>query len=242
MLREKGIRVEESSDGEDVFVKIEDNKVINIDYTRQPWIKYPVPMFKKTAVRWSAKYWKLAPELDTAVSLISLDDAGINQNLAEAARFLPPEVLAKIRQADPRTAEKVPTSPAQATSLARSEELKNLMFQEARARNGGAKQPEPGNGKESQPAAEEGAEAASGEKPNPPEKKPTTKAKKSTRKAQGGGKSEQPALYGLEGEKNSPENTQGPPDEEEQSAIEAREREEWEAAQAARAASRNNKR
>lgn len=102
---------------------------INKLTTRNPWIKYDVPMFKKTGIRWSAKYWNLLPDVQKAAQLSALDDAGVSQGLEAVAKSTIPTNM--VIEAENNVPNQDKTAPAQAKSIAQNNELAEQMAKEA---------------------------------------------------------------------------------------------------------------
>lgn len=95
ILQQNGITIEQHADGTETYFKT--NRKTNQLYPMTeaqmnftPWIAHLRPMVMKTAIRWSAKYWKLNPDFERAAALISLDEAGVSQGLANTARAVLP--------------------------------------------------------------------------------------------------------------------------------------------------------
>ncbi len=142
VLLQKGIRVEENEGGDEIFIgKKYGNKgeyAINPMTTMNPWIKYELPMFKKTGIRWSAKYWNLSPDVQRAAQLSALEDAGVSQGNESLARaVLPSQVRVEAEQDLPNSGR---LAPAQGASIARNNNLAQQMAEEATKRTSGGTQ------------------------------------------------------------------------------------------------------
>lgn len=83
VLAGKGIGYNENTDK---FYYTNGGNEIDRLWTSQAWIKYPMPMFKKTAIRMAAKYWNLSGDIQQAANLVELGDAGISQGLEQIGR------------------------------------------------------------------------------------------------------------------------------------------------------------
>ncbi len=132
VLLQKGITVEEDADGNEVFIGRKRNGgeyTINPMTTVNPWIKHSLPMFKKTGIRWSAKYWNLSPDVQRAAQLSALEESGVSQGNESFARsILPPSVNVEIEQGLPNAGR---LAPSQGASIARGNELAKQMAEEA---------------------------------------------------------------------------------------------------------------
>lgn len=55
------------------------------DFAELPWFAHEQAMVMKTAIRQSARYWKLGGAFERAAQLVMMDDEGIDQNLSDLA-------------------------------------------------------------------------------------------------------------------------------------------------------------
>lgn len=116
ILSQKGVVVEVMPDKSERYLRAdrETGKLAVLEperVARMPWIANLRPMVQKTAIRWSAKYWKLGHAFERAAQLSGLADAGEAQGLeARLAELLPESITRAI------AAGQVPASeaPAQA--------------------------------------------------------------------------------------------------------------------------------
>lgn len=95
ILTQNGIRIE-TKDGAPCYQKYirtrDDWEVIPTqDLIKYPWIGHLEAMIQKTAVRWAYKYWPtINNEFSRAAELVSIDEAGLSQGLANmGAQALP---------------------------------------------------------------------------------------------------------------------------------------------------------
>jgi len=95
-----------------------------------PWIGWPIPMIQKTAVRWASKYWNMNPDFERAANLVALADAGVSQELAQAALDVMPTSMR--HQAEQETGIAAdPGRQATAASFRTSKSLKDRLVAEA---------------------------------------------------------------------------------------------------------------
>ena len=161
ILAEKGIHVETDGDGKERYLRngnrgeyeMNDQQIL-----RQPWLAYPIPMIKKTPIRWSAKYWPLSPDFQRAADLASLEEANVSQQLADIARTTLPSVIAGQLEANAPSDGTGKLASSQNLSLAKTKGLAAKMAAEAAARDG--KPPQGGDG---DGAAKEQGEGDSGQ-------------------------------------------------------------------------------
>jgi recombination protein RecT len=159
ILAEKGIRVETGGDGNERYLRKGDRGEYEMNYqqiAKQPWLAFPIPMIKKTPIRWSAKYWPLSPDFQRAADLASLEEANVSQQLADIARTTLPSVIASQLEANAPNEGKL--ADAQNLSLAKTKGLAAKMAAEAAARDGKAPQ-----GDDSDDAAQDKAEGDNGQ-------------------------------------------------------------------------------
>ncbi len=143
ILAEKGIRVETDGCGGERYLRNGNRgeyEMTEQQILRQPWLAYPIPMIKKTPIRWSAKYWPLSPDFQRAADLASLEEANVSQRLADIARTTLPSVIAGQLEANAPSDGTGKLASSQNLSLARTKGLAAKMAAEAAARDGKAKQ------------------------------------------------------------------------------------------------------
>jgi phage RecT family recombinase len=82
-LRMKYVSIVRSDSGEETFYKkLQDGKVVQLTKAQAdhlPWVAHMIPMAQKTAIRWSAKYWRIGNDFDVAASLAGMDDTDQSQ-------------------------------------------------------------------------------------------------------------------------------------------------------------------
>lgn len=146
VLQQSYITVERADGGGERFWKsTREGKLIPVNPKDQgvlPWVGHPIPMIQKTAVRWAAKYWNLAPELDRATQLVAMDEAGTSQGLAQAALGVMPD---HIRHAAEQSSGLAfdPSQQAQVATYRTSSDLKAHMLEQATGRRASDGQPQP---------------------------------------------------------------------------------------------------
>lgn len=96
-----------------------------------PWIKYPIPMIKKTAIRWAAKYWPMSHEFNSAAYFAETEEAGISQEIEEHVKALvPDEIRRQVEAALPSAGNKT-LSKSQPISMETMGALSGQMAREA---------------------------------------------------------------------------------------------------------------
>jgi phage RecT family recombinase len=102
-LANQRVRIEVTEDGRELFFKskgygskAKEEPLSGSDLDRIPWVAHLPAMIQKTAIRWSAKYWRANPALLQAAALAGLADSGTPQDLGAAARAMPAAVLAEL--------------------------------------------------------------------------------------------------------------------------------------------------
>lgn len=101
------------------------------DLSYIPWIQHPIPMVKKTAVRWSSKYWPLSEEFQSAVYFAETEENGLKQQIDDAVKkMIPDQVRRQLEENIPNAVSKV-LAPAQSLSMTKSRNLANQMAAEA---------------------------------------------------------------------------------------------------------------
>lgn len=111
ILAQKGVTIEVLPDKSERYLRAdrETGKLTAIEperIARMPWIANLRPMVQKSAIRWSAKYWKLGHAFERAAQLSGLADAGEAQGLeARLAELLPESITRAIAAGQPATTE-----------------------------------------------------------------------------------------------------------------------------------------
>lgn len=136
ILADKYIIVEADDEGKEHFYKVFRNgdrkELENWQIKHIPWITYLEAMTQATAVRWSAKFWDLAPDFDRATALISIAESDRSQELeAIAKRLIPAEDPSPDSKGTKRN------EGVQFSSLMRQGSLKERMLQEAGQQSAG---------------------------------------------------------------------------------------------------------
>lgn len=119
-----------------------------------PWIKYPIPMIKKTAIRWSAKYWPMSHEFNSAAYFAETEENGITQKIEDAVTAMIPKQIADQLENGTVSAGKRILGSAQGASMATMSNLAAQMANEA-----GLVQPKTTDGNE-KPAEDEKVDTA----------------------------------------------------------------------------------
>lgn len=225
ILKDKYIFVEKTADGSERYMKMDNGREKELSWasaSKQPWIGHPRPMIMKTSIRWSAKYWKLTPDFNRAAALVSLDDAGLSQDLASAAAaVLPSGLLDQTKGTVPQAGDGDNTaSAAQVKTLARSQDLQKMMLEQAAGRaQGGDDEPPPEMPEPDKTPQDEPAPQQDEPEPQDPDQ------------------GEQPAQAEPGPQGDGPEMSQ-----EEKDAIIAEEREQWEREQAGKGRTHGSRR
>jgi phage RecT family recombinase len=100
VLGQKGIRVEVDNDtGAERYFKLDyETKAPRLmrddEVARLPWVAHAPAMVRKTAIKWSAKYWRLGFRFDRAAQLDTAAEIG-EQNPEARARAVLPEAMAR---------------------------------------------------------------------------------------------------------------------------------------------------
>lgn len=104
VLLANGVEVEtDSVTGEERFFETWDGQRKALSDSRvrgMPWAAHGPAMLQKTALRWAAKYWNLGANFDTAAHLLSLEEAGLSQGLADTGRAVLAQAAGKPRAVD----------------------------------------------------------------------------------------------------------------------------------------------
>lgn len=106
ILAQKGIHIEVRSDKSERYFKLDRDTGAEVPLAsdrvaRIPWIANLRPMAMKTAIRWSAKYWKLGHTFERAAQLVGIAEAGESQGLADRlAELLPANIARAIERGD----------------------------------------------------------------------------------------------------------------------------------------------
>ena len=101
-LANQRVRIEVADGAERFFKtkgyggKAKEEELGGAELDRIPWVAHLPAMIQKTAIRWSAKYWRANPALLQAAALAGLADSGTPQDLGAAARAMPAAVLAEL--------------------------------------------------------------------------------------------------------------------------------------------------
>jgi phage RecT family recombinase len=102
ILQQKGVTIEVMPDKSERYLRADRDtgKLAVLEperVARMPWIANLRPMVQKSAIRWSAKYWKLGHAFERAAQLAGLADAGEAQGLeARLAELLPESITRAI--------------------------------------------------------------------------------------------------------------------------------------------------
>lgn len=101
------------------------------DKAYQPWLQHPIPMVKKTAIRWSSKYWPLSNEFQNAAYLAEMEENGLPQQLDKLMNeFIPEQIRAQVQANLPNAGSKI-LSQSQNLSMAKAQNLAAQMAAEA---------------------------------------------------------------------------------------------------------------
>lgn len=101
------------------------------DKSYQPWLQHEIPMVKKTAIRWSSKYWPLSNEFQNAAYLAEMEDNGLPQQLDKLLNDFIPEQIRTQVQANLPNAGQNTLAPAQNLSMQKTRSLAAQMAAEA---------------------------------------------------------------------------------------------------------------
>lgn len=105
ILAQKGIHIEVRPDKTERYFRMnydgQEEQLTPERVARIPWIANVRPMAMKTAIRWSAKYWKLGHAFERAAQLDATAEAGESQGLAERmAEMLPSNITRAIERGE----------------------------------------------------------------------------------------------------------------------------------------------